>query len=71
MFLMMGYVPEICQAKNSSIKLPSYIKLVFTLFHEEDARSNNPQIYYNSFTYRPVILPRADDYEWLVDEDLE
>jgi len=34
------YVPETCQAKNTSIKLPCCI---VTLFHEEDAWSNNPQ----------------------------
>ena len=37
-------MPETCRAKNTSIKLPCYIKLAFPLFHEEDARSNNPQI---------------------------
>jgi len=29
MLLMMGYVPETCRAKNTSIKLPSCIKLAF------------------------------------------
>jgi len=29
MLLMMGYVPETCRAKNTSIKIPSCIKLAF------------------------------------------
>jgi len=29
MLLIMDYVPETCRAKNTSIKLPSYIKLAF------------------------------------------
>ena len=39
-----AYVPETCRAKNTVIKLPCCIKLAFQLFHEEDARSNNPQV---------------------------
>jgi len=32
---MMGYIPETCQAKNASIKLPSCIKLAFNFISEE------------------------------------
>jgi len=31
MLLMMGYVPETCRAKNTSIKLPCCIKLAFQI----------------------------------------
>jgi hypothetical protein len=36
--------PETCRARNTSIKLPFASSWHFKLFHEEDARSNNPQI---------------------------
>jgi len=47
-----AYAPETCRAKNTSIKLPCCIKLAFTLFHEEDARSNNPHVF--STVFRPA-----------------
>jgi len=42
-----AYVPETCRAKNISIKYNYLVASSWhsTLFHEEDARSNNPQKY--------------------------
>jgi len=38
-----AYVPETCRAKNTSINYIVALSWHFTLFHEEDARPNNPQ----------------------------
>jgi len=39
-----AYVPEICRAKKTSINYTVASSWHLTLFHYEDARSNNPQI---------------------------
>jgi len=38
-----AYVPETCRAKETSINYIVPSSWHFTLFHDEDARSNNPQ----------------------------
>jgi len=37
------HISKHVELKNTSIKLPSCIKLALTLFNEEDARPNKPQ----------------------------
>jgi len=38
------HTPETCQAKETAINYIVASSWQFTLFHDEDARSNNPQI---------------------------
>jgi len=41
-----AYVPETCRAKDTSINYLVASRWHFTLFRDEDARSNNTQIYF-------------------------
>jgi len=42
--MFQAHTPKTCPAKETSINYTVASSWHFTLFHDEDARSNNPQI---------------------------
>ena len=53
-----AYVPETCRAKNTLIKLPCCIKLVFQIISWGRCTVKNPQIYFISLGSRLIFMPR-------------
>jgi len=58
---MMGYATETCRAKDTSINYTVASSWHFTLFHDEDARSNNPQLTFSAFS---VLFTAMGEREW-------